>query len=82
MIAVVIGLFLTAGMIAYAFCILFVTMQIPAADSLGVEDSAYRNVFGQSQWIIVGSLVAFLVAQLVDVLVFHSLRRRTGKAWG
>jgi uncharacterized integral membrane protein (TIGR00697 family) len=36
-------------------------------------------VFGQSMWIIVGSIVAFLVSQLVDVLVFLAVRARTGK---
>jgi hypothetical protein len=29
-------------------------------------------------WIIVGSLTAFAVSQLTDVLVFHTFRRRTG----
>jgi uncharacterized integral membrane protein (TIGR00697 family) len=28
-------------------------------------------------WIIVGSITAFMVSQLVDVLVFHVFRRRT-----
>jgi hypothetical protein len=44
---------------------------------------AYSIVFGQSLWIIVGSLVAFLVAQLVDVGIFHQIKKRTGegKIW-
>jgi uncharacterized integral membrane protein (TIGR00697 family) len=29
-------------------------------------------------WIIVGSIVAFIVSQIVDVVVFHLFRRRTG----
>jgi uncharacterized integral membrane protein (TIGR00697 family) len=32
-------------------------------------------VFGQSGWIIVGSMTAFLISQLVDVTVFHQIRR-------
>jgi hypothetical protein len=31
-------------------------------------------------WIIVGSLIAFAVSQLTDVLVFHMFRKRTGSA--
>jgi hypothetical protein len=31
-------------------------------------------------WIIFGSLVAFLVSQLVDVFVFHKIKKATGEA--
>lgn len=58
-----------------------------AQDALRAQVSdysvAYNVVFGQSSWIIVGSLVAFLVAQIVDVGVFHQIKNRTGegKIW-
>ncbi|MFN9998560.1 MAG: queuosine precursor transporter, partial [bacterium] len=32
-------------------------------------------------WIILGSLTAFLVSQLVDVFVFHRIKRATGEKW-
>ncbi len=50
---------------------------------VGDYNMAYSVVFGQSLWIIVGSLVAFLVAQIVDVGVFHRIKARTGeeKIW-
>lgn len=70
---------LTAGMIAYAFIVLMFAMQVPATPFSGVDGQSFNRVFGQSRWIIVGSLTAFMISQLVDVLVFHSLRRRTGK---
>src|SRR5690606_4918824 len=40
-------------------------------------------VFGQGMWTICGSLVAFMVGQVIDVHVFHRIRRRTGErhAW-
>jgi queuosine precursor transporter len=73
--------FLTVGLIAYVFLVLTITLPIPAAEGIsGVDDASYRKVFGQSQWIIVGSLTAFLVSQLIDVFIFHLLRQRTGKA--
>lgn len=72
---------LAAIMIAYAFIVLTLTMQVPATSFSGVDDVAYNKVFGQSRWIIIGSLTAFLLSQLVDVLVFHALRRRTGKGF-
>jgi uncharacterized integral membrane protein (TIGR00697 family) len=70
--------FLAAGMIGYAFVVLYAAMLLPATDFSGVDDASFARVFGQSQWIIVGSLAAFLVSQLVDVSVFHLLRRRSG----
>ena len=46
-------------------------------------DLAFNTIFGQGLWIIIGSLVAFLIGQLVDVYVFHFLRSFTGssKIW-
>ena len=46
-------------------------------------DAAFGGVFGQGLWIIIGSLVAFLVGQVLDVLVFHKIKRATGekKIW-
>lgn len=51
----------------------------------GVPDmqKAYSAVLGQSNWIIIGSLMAFLVGQLVDVFAFHRIKKATGegKIW-
>ena len=46
-------------------------------------DLAFRKIFGQGLWIIVGSLVAFLVGQIVDVFTFHKIKKITGekKVW-
>jgi len=66
-------------MIIYTFLILFVTMIPKAAEGISpVSDQSYRQVLSQSMWIIVGSITAFIVSQIVDVVVFHIFRRRTG----
>ncbi len=70
--------FLGVGMISYAFIALFAALQIPATDFSPVSGAAFNQVFGQSLWIIVGSLTAFALSQLTDVLIFHRLRRVTG----
>lgn len=70
--------FLTVGLIIYAFLILFASMAIPAASFSPVQDSAYNAVFGQSLWIIVGSIIAFMVSQLIDVSIFWFFRTATG----
>jgi len=70
--------FLGVGMISYAFLAMFAALKIPATDFSPVSGASFSNVFGQSMWIIVGSLAAFALSQLTDVLIFHALRRRTG----
>ncbi|MCB9072822.1 MAG: queuosine precursor transporter [Bdellovibrionaceae bacterium] len=69
---------ITSGIIAYCFLILYVAVQIPAADFSPVQDEVFQIVFGQSLWIIVGSLIAFMISQLVDVSVFWLVREKTG----
>lgn len=66
------------AMISYAFIVLFLALQIQATDFSPVSGASFHNVFGQSMWIIVGSLIAFAVSQLIDVLIFHAFRKRTG----
>ena len=71
--------FLTAGLVLYAFLILFLTGGMPAVDFSPVDDATYQRVFLQSQWIMAGSLVAFLISQFLDVWIFTRIRAATGK---
>ncbi len=82
--------YLGAGVIAYAFLMVGLAMLLPPAafwvwrEVAGAQLNmplAFSAVFGQSLWIVVGSLTAFLIGQLVDVLSFHWLRRLTGGRW-
>lgn len=68
---------LAVALIVYAFGVLWACMQVPAWDQSPVSDAAFYSVFGQSMWIIAGSIVAFAISQLVDALVFVFLRART-----
>lgn len=75
---------ITAGLIIYAFIILFLALSVPAAKGISpVTDEQFQSVFGQSMWIIVGSIVAFLVSQFIDVSVFWYFKNKTGhtKIW-
>ena len=76
--------FITASLIAYAFLVLLLAIAIPAAKGISpVNDEQFQAVFGQSMWIIVGSIIAFMVSQLIDVTVFWYFRNKTGskKIW-
>lgn len=69
--------FIAVALIVYAFVLLAACMQVEAAPFSPVSDSAFRAVFGQSLWIIAGSLVAFVVSQLIDAAVFVLAKSRT-----
>ena len=81
--------FLAVAMIAYAYFIVWIAQIVPPADFWMIKvlpsgekvnlNTAFSVTFSQSMWIIVGSLTAFLIGQLVDVIAFHFIRRRTGE---
>lgn len=84
--------YIAVALISYAFIMFYVAMGAPPADfwygsavAEGVPDmsKAFNSVFGQGMWIITGSLIAFLVSQIVDVYVFHKIKSVTGekKIW-
>jgi uncharacterized integral membrane protein (TIGR00697 family) len=75
------------ALISYAFLMFYIAMHAAPADfwvgsksSAGIPSmqGAFEAVFGQGMWIILGSLVAFLVSQFVDVYVFHKIKKATG----
>ena len=74
-------------LIAYAFLMYFLAIRIPPSDvwlgsssKQGVENiqTSFSAIFGQNNRIIIGSIVAFLVSQIVDVTVFHKIKKMTG----
>lgn len=79
---------LAVAFIAWAFFAAWVAISLAPAGfwveanaALGVPDiqRAYALIFGQGMWIIGGSITAFLVGQLIDVTIFHRIRRLTGE---
>ena len=52
--------------------------KIKMMSEVGNYNSAFKLIFGQGLWIIIGSLVAFLIGQLIDVFVFHKIKQKTG----
>ena len=81
---------LTVSLIGYAFIAAYVAIALAPAKwwvtvnaPRGVPDmqAAFANVFGQGMWTIGGSMTAFLIAQLIDVTIFHRIRRVTRERW-
>ena len=56
-------------------------LYVANAQDQGVPDyqAAFAAVFGQGLWTIWGSVIAFLIGQLIDVGIFHRIRRATGE---
>lgn len=81
--------YIGAGMIGYAFILVYLAMRTPPSDfwlqnnSVDPEGNpfninfAYNAIFRQGMGIIIGSIIAFLVGQLVDAYVFKYLRSLT-----
>ncbi len=75
-------------MISYGFFTIYGSMNLVPADfwinktlsdgSTLNMNNAYNNILGQGMWIILGSITAFLVSQLIDVSIFHWIKKKTG----
>ena len=79
---------LAAGLILYAFAIIFLAMHVAPADFWlayypDIQPNvnvAFQKIFGQGLNIIFGSLVTFFVSQWFDAWIFHKLRHQLGEA--
>lgn len=84
---------LTVGLICYAFMMVYTSISLPANEwwqfqsglkddpstSIVDMDLSFRAIMGQGLWIIIGSMIAFLFGQLVDVMTFHKIKKITGE---
>jgi uncharacterized integral membrane protein (TIGR00697 family) len=73
-------------MLIYSFIMVRIAMGLKGADFwkssgslMGIQNmtNAYNSVFGAGLMIIIGSLVAFLVGQLVDAFIFTKIKEKT-----
>ena len=83
--------FIAIGCISYAFLMIFLVTKLSPADFwMDVNNTdtegnyfnmnfAFNKIYTQGLGIIVGSIIAFLIGQLLDVIVFQRLRKVTGE---
>lgn len=78
--------YVTVFMLIYAFVMVRIAMGLEGADfwlfsatNLGISSmkNAFNSVFGQGLMIILGSLVAFLIGQMVDAFVFEQIKKKS-----
>ncbi len=81
---------LAVALISYGFLAAYLAIHLAPADWwVGVNNeqgvpnmqAAFSAIFGQGMWTIVGSIMAFLFGQLIDITVFQLIRRATGERW-
>lgn len=83
---------MTAALILFLFGMTWISIQTVPADFWVNETVdgqnlnmhlAFNKVFGQGMWIIFGSLTAFIIGQILDVYIFHKIKKMTGekKLW-
>ncbi|MBP6398087.1 MAG: queuosine precursor transporter [Saprospiraceae bacterium] len=85
---------LAVGLIIYAFFMVFTAIAVTPNEWWNLESGkldanpanhifsmnlAFKKVMGQGLWIIIGSVIAFLVGQIIDVLIFHRIKKVTGE---
>jgi uncharacterized integral membrane protein (TIGR00697 family) len=77
--------FVQSGFLMLVFLLFFnlLALALPPAARFEPTNDAYNQVFGKSLRIIIASLIAFFVAERLDVLVFAKIRQRLGtsKLW-
>jgi uncharacterized integral membrane protein (TIGR00697 family) len=80
--------YLTVALISLSFFAAYGAIHLTPADwwvgvnaEKGIPDTqkAYTQIFGQGMWIIIASIIAFLVGQILDVFIFHKIKERTGE---
>jgi uncharacterized integral membrane protein (TIGR00697 family) len=60
--------------IILAFGVIYIGREIPAASFSSVGDAEFNTVFLNSEVIIIASVIAYMIGQMVDIQVFHRLR--------
>lgn len=64
-------------MILLAYFLILIDLQIPAISISPVDDISFKKVFANSTLVIIGSITAYLIGQLIDIQIFHYLRMKT-----
>ena len=77
--------FFAIGLIAFSFIIYNAAIYLKPSEYFSIgngidkPDNAFRGIFGQGLWIIIGSITAFLIGQILDVFIFHRIKKVTGE---
>jgi uncharacterized integral membrane protein (TIGR00697 family) len=80
--------YIAVGITMYAFLVSNLAINVSPASwwigsnqAMGVPDNnlAFKAVFGQGNNIIVGSLIAFVLSQFLDIFIFNKIKEKKGQ---
>ncbi|HVU53171.1 MAG TPA: queuosine precursor transporter [Polyangia bacterium] len=66
------------GAAVFTWAVISLALQLPTSPDSPIQDSVFRSAFGTSARLYVASLTAYVIGQLLDISIFHFLRRTTG----
>lgn len=77
--------YLAIGLISYSFLIYNAAINLAPSEYFSIgngidkPNNAFKGIFGQGLWIIIGSIMAFFIGQVLDVFIFHRIKKVTGE---
>jgi uncharacterized integral membrane protein (TIGR00697 family) len=66
------------GAAVFVWATITLALHLPTSPESPISDAVFRGAFGTSARLYVASLTAYLIGQLLDITIFHGLRRVTG----
>ena len=66
------------GAALFVFTVMQIALHLPDAETSPIPSSVFQSAFGISSRLYVASLTAYMIGQLMDITIFHAVRRITG----
>ncbi len=70
--------YITVFLILLCFGVVYTAINLKAVEGSPVDDATFEKVFGGSLLVMIGSIIAFFVSQLIDIWAFWFMRKLTG----
>lgn len=61
----------------FSLAIVYVSIEVPATNWSGVNDTMFNTVFGSAPLAVLASMLAYLLAQFIDIRVYHFWKKLT-----
>jgi uncharacterized integral membrane protein (TIGR00697 family) len=66
------------GAAVFVWAVITLSLHLPTSPESPIPDAVFRGAFGTSARLYVASLTAYMIGQLLDITIFHGVRRLTG----
>jgi uncharacterized integral membrane protein (TIGR00697 family) len=66
------------GAAVFTWAVITLALRLPTSPESPISDVVFKSAFGTSARLYVASLTAYVIGQLLDISIFHALRRITG----